>query len=794
MNTKTPVRRTRVARLLVLLAALMVGIGGNAQDVMVTVMQKKPMLPSSLTALIDHPEHYINIMVQNTTNHEVDIYLKLSLTSDYSPNGTPLELHTQDQGTTRPRLILRPHEILRFRGFAEFEDHFSGRLTTNATQGDASKLIRIPEGTYRLCIEACRWQQQVYNDEVIAQQCLTYNVCYSASAPEITSPLMNVLSHDGSVPILEPTRLVNFRWTPVISNCLSNNRINYLFKIVKVMPGMSPDHAIDNAPVVYSHNCKSKTFLQIDTLKTLDFSLEHGTTYAAQVIATVSGNGYLEIANNGKSQIAIFAWGRADYDIGSRNHSLRPDLTGTQEDSIADNDRDEVIASIRKAYLVLPFRDTKSFDSINAKDPSEESKLPPLDSTSLIKRNGNYDLRIMNPNAKQFLVKWMPLRSSNPMSAEYRLSLYEDPGDKADLNGLTPLATKTLYPHTNDFTTSNPEEFNEPSWMELLERGKSYILLLTTDVNFQYHKYYYKTIVHYVDGIEADTEYDTVRHNIGDNLSFSSTLRFDWGIDSTLLDRVLPPQFVTPISMTDVACDDSSYTHFGSAATIKAIQRLDWVRFSWTEPQNLDIDDTASVRYHVRFWELPEGVDIDSCLRLPPRYAIDSLKGTTLPNRWMDSLVSGQNYVARVKMVIADTLKYNRCNGGWSQPLAFQFPDTSAHPDTNVVEGHAIVPVDLATLVPMGIRLKASYDHSHHSTALTWEYENDSPEDYHGVVYRAQGDGTFVNIGTFHRIERSFTDINPPAGAKCTYYIELLFSQGRHSTPSNRASIKTEKK
>ena len=148
------------AKVILTMALMLVTITVSAQDVSVMVTKVKQSLPMSFAELIDQPNRYVNVALQNNTNRPTDVYLKMSLISDYALNGAPMSLLTKENGNTRPRMTLGSYEHRQMNNIMDFSDHFSGRLTTNVTE-NISNIIRIPEGTYQFCIEVYRWQEQV---------------------------------------------------------------------------------------------------------------------------------------------------------------------------------------------------------------------------------------------------------------------------------------------------------------------------------------------------------------------------------------------------------------------------------------------------------------------------------------------------------------------------------------------------------------------------------------------------------------------------------------------------------
>lgn len=704
MDTESLRRKGRKAygrgfiRALVVVAVMLASVPAIAQDVTVLVTKVRPTLPSSLTELIDHPNQTVNIMLQNNTNQQAKVYMKLSLTSDYVYNGQPLELITQEKGNTRPCITLSPGEVRRFNSIMDFSEHFSGRLATTAN-ADFLTLTRIPEGSYSLCFEVYRWMEIVADDgEPMSRECADFTVCYTGSAPELITPIMVVSNNvhapkpprvpkkgkDGFVTVetrdpntVQPSRLINIRWTEVITNCPQTSPIQYTLKIVRVAQGLSPEYAIDHAPVVFSKNCGSNNYCQIDTLRNLEVPFERGATYAMQVEAKQRGaNPTLEIANNGKSQVMTFSWGKATYNVNNGNNNNAPRENTAQESSTESSSKDDILASIRQPYLCFPYRDEDTYNAVRAKFSDEANIVPSEDKSVQVKFKGNYNDHIVSTTLKPFDIKWMPMRGETLTQVEYTVNLYDDLGALSDLDSRTPLATKNFKKTASASgyvdNSNDPMSIGDTTWKRFMQQGKKYMVTVATSFSYRYMDYTINETKHYVNGIEADTEYDTVKVTRSASGSFLSTMKFQWGVDSTLLDRVLPPQFTSPVSRSTANWDDTTWLDF-ETATIEDVWRYDDedLYFTWKPASNLNVKDQDSALYNLYFYEYIKDKTLKEIIATPAKYHKDSIADVRMVHGIIDSLKVDKKYVARVKVVVPDTSGYVMCNHGWSHPIAF---------------------------------------------------------------------------------------------------------------------------
>ncbi len=681
-------QKYNLAKVILTMALMLVTITVSAQDVSVMVTKVKQSLPMSFAELIDQPNRYVNVALQNNTNRPTDVYLKMSLISDYALNGTPMSLLTKENGNTRPRMTLGAYEHRQMNNIMDFSDHFSGRLTTNVTE-NITNIIRIPEGTYQFCIEVYRWQEQVIDDgEPMSRACVQFEVCYSGSAPEILTPITAYTRirekadtksgnrNKGHVKIVYP-RNIDIRWSPVITNCASSAKLSYTLKMVKVMPGQTPDYAIEHSAVVFSKTTTG-TYVQIDTLRNLDVPLERGAVYAVQVVARDKNvNNPIEIANDGKSQVQTFSWGPAKYNVDNSGPSNQSNNTA-QQNTTETSDRDEALASIRQPYFCFPYRDEETYNAVRAKFSDEATIVPAEDKSVQVKFNDNYNDHIVSTAIKPFDIKWMPMRGETLTQVDYTVKLYDDLGAMSDLDSRTPLATKTFKKtasasgHVDN--SNDPMSIGDTTWKRFMQQGKKYIVTVATSFSYRYMDYTINETKHYVNGIEADTEYDTVKVTRSASGSFLSTMKFQWGVDSTLLDRVLPPQFTTPVSRSTANWDDTTWLDF-ETAPIEELYRYDDVDlyFTWKPASNLNAKDKDSARYNLYFYEYASGKTLKEIIAGKAKFHKDSIADIRLVHDIIDSLKNDKNYVARVKLIIPDTTGYVMCNSGWSHPISFRF-------------------------------------------------------------------------------------------------------------------------
>ena len=468
-------------------------------DYEVVITRKTAQLPSYPAAYISNPLQYFAVTVTNNTGAPSEVYLTVAVYyndsrivySENRPSPMPLLLS--------PGLNVIPNPTL--------EDHFSGRMlldmdalnqalpgNSNNPLDQLSSITRLPEGNYRMALYVHPWADETsptdpYTEGSIDEE---FEIIYSATPPEIITPLseqvnwgaaqredsrdrtrsqqkttkreddFSLLTSMGrgssTRNALTPQRKLTFRWTPVITTSAYPYNVEYTLKIVAVLPQQNAQDAIDHNPVVVTTTTKN-TYVIIDTLQDLKYQFEAGSTYAMQVqaVSTTPPSGgiarffeEIEISNEGKSQLVTFSWGRAKYGI-QYNELKAPLDTAILEIHYHDN----IPHFLR--YTKLP-----SLSIPETVDPATFS----LDSLP---------------------IHWTAVTGPNIVDINY---------------------TPHIYPYLGqDECTLCQKPITDKSQMK---PGDLYYLDLETQITYLYHWDSVYATVYYVNGIEADTEADTV--------------------------------------------------------------------------------------------------------------------------------------------------------------------------------------------------------------------------------------------------------------------------------------------
>lgn len=680
----------RIATLLFVL--FMVLTMGLRAQITTIVTPKVQMFPSSGLSYMDDPMRYFNVIMTNTGAESQPIYVNITVSCNFSATGKTFRLETPNNMAPVTPLTLGANENKRltYNDFKMMMAHITGRdvRMQGISWQDASML---PEGTYEICVQPFKWEHAGGVPAPIPAGepgCCTFTICYSGSAPEFTTPIIGqsggnaivINPRVGGTPSrlsdadelsdsrassgyteLTPTKTITFTWTNVISNCIQNSNINYMFKLVEVIPGQTAQDAIKSSKVVYSINAGSRTTCIIDTLKDLQVRLKRGATYAAQVTAVAKDpNMILKLGNDGKSQVIAFTWGKANV----IPRSVKPIV---KKDSSTTDNKSAVLKTIYNPYLIAPVVDDDAADILTQNFPEESGSRP----TNTLKRidDSYYQL---DPK-KEFNIAWMPLRGDSVTHVEYKLNLYEYVG--GDVNYSTsrqPLRTYSMEKSNGSFAISNNDYITMPDeWKSTFESGSKYFLVLEAAAHYKYLRTTTYTTTTTTNGIPS-TVTDRVYMVMSGTEFYYTNEIFQWGIDSSLMENVRLAQLSYPVDMTTALSDYSK----GDLA-IDEVYNDGSLKFKWSRAQNVAAYDT--VTYNLIIAKLPKG-------KIPTQ-----VKDTLLcykdisDNEYMcdeirDSLKLGQQYIAYVETKIKQKDKnakdYIIPNKGYSWRAAFKIVET----------------------------------------------------------------------------------------------------------------------
>lgn len=675
-------------RYLVIFACMLVTMA-QAQ-VTTTISPRVQLFPSSGLSYLEDPTQYFNVIMSNTGPEARPIYVSFRVSCDFSATGGSFFLQSPSNMAPPQPLTLAAGEtkVITMQDFRMLMSHINGRdiQMSGITWQDA---LMLPEGNYQICIQPYYWDHAGSVPapvEAGPAGCCYFTICYSGSAPEFTSPIIgqsggniNVINpmadqSDNNNPnfdagsgsdsrsnsayaVLTPSRQVVFSWQGVISNCITNSNVNYILKVVEVMPQQSAYDAIDNNSTIYTVNTGSRTTCIIDTLNDLNAKFQRGHTYAAMVQAVPKNqNMVLQLGNDGKSQIITFSWGQS-----TTGHPVLPpgSTNGRTLDSTLLDNKAEVLASLRDPYLIMPVVDDDAADVLVGKFPSENSNRP-QNTLSLI--DGMYYR--LNDKEK-FSVSWLPMRGDSLTKVEYRVNLYEYIGGDVSFSTARPPLKTYKVEKTSGFAPTDVAYMNLPEkWDTLLEHGNKYFLVLEAASHYKYRRTtnYTETIIE--NGSTTTNTYSKNTIMEGTEFFYSNEL-FQWGYDSTLLETVQLAQLTYPVDMRGRTSD-----YKAGETEVEEVYKNSSFKFTWSRADN--VLDCDSVTYNLLIFKWKKGV-VPSMMKDTLLSYSNLTDNEYIDDAIKDSLKVGSQYVAvvetHIKQVSADPYIIPNKGRSWAAPF-----------------------------------------------------------------------------------------------------------------------------
>ena len=488
-------------KLIYLIPFLLLGSLLHAQiaDFEVVVTKKTAQLPSYPMAYVDNPLKYFSVTITNNTGMPADVYLSCAMKfnghrivySDTTPTPQPLVLS--------PGLNVMSDQILdahfsRDRMNLDAEGMAAALPTSADLYTQLSAATRLPEGDYQLSLFVHRWVDAATPTppETEGSMDEDFEILYSGTPPELITPLseqvnwganqridsrdrtrkthkttkreddfslLTGMGRNSTRNVLTPQRKLTFRWSPVITTSTRNPQFEYTLKIVAVMPQQNAQDAIEHNPVVVTMTTKN-TYCIIDTLVDMKYQFEQGSSYAVQVQAKYirqNTDGIagafedIEVSNEGKSQVVSFSWGKAKYSIAY----------------------DELRAPLDTAILEVRYQD-------NIQQLLRKTKLPQILSPADIVSPDTFDISFSR-------MGWTPVTGPDITDVKYTARIFEYKGETECTLNQQPVSRKN----------------------QMIE-GRYYYLDVETAIIYHYLWDTTYAVVHYVNGIEADTESETV--------------------------------------------------------------------------------------------------------------------------------------------------------------------------------------------------------------------------------------------------------------------------------------------
>ncbi|MCO5248200.1 MAG: hypothetical protein M9887_04540 [Chitinophagales bacterium] len=294
------------------------------QNVNVNVMVMQPMSPY-LPQLVNEIQQgqlgtngstlkdKIIINLHNLSPEQRQIKLSAKL-ERLSPTYGSISLNPNYQPSNP--ILMAPNQVIRvdramvdaaFGGFSKKELIFDNMDYKSLKQNALN--YKLPEGMYRLCVTAYDFND-LGQTIPMGYGCATFNICYSASAPQFTMPFSSIMMQGRDFETLAPmSNQIQFAWMAPTTTCgFPLGFITYEFEIRELYPGQTINDARNNVYVFRKENIPTNLFI-LDTLLYRNV-LKSGKSYIAKVKANTqyNPNNPLEISNQGYSEIIAFKY------------------------------------------------------------------------------------------------------------------------------------------------------------------------------------------------------------------------------------------------------------------------------------------------------------------------------------------------------------------------------------------------------------------------------------------------------------------------------------------------------
>lgn len=272
-----------------------------------------PMLEQDLTGGAGSFTDRVVGSIQNTGNSPLKVKLYATL-ERISP--APLSIGLSPSYQAEIPIILPPQHVevitqsivyQAFDGFKFSSLVFQG-TSLNELKGHGLN-YKIPEGTYRLCLDAYDFEVMGKSAplSLVGTSCGVFQICYSAAAPSIQLPVNSNMGYEFQ-DYTSYSSLINFSWIPPTTTCgaiLPN--FNYNLEIFELIEGEAINDVLYNPPLFQDGNIHNTTYL-LDTIMYPNI-FKDNHKYVVRVRANIlNPQSFLELQNNGFSEVATFTY------------------------------------------------------------------------------------------------------------------------------------------------------------------------------------------------------------------------------------------------------------------------------------------------------------------------------------------------------------------------------------------------------------------------------------------------------------------------------------------------------
>ena len=670
----------RIIRILVLAVALVSGLTTvSAQTIQALLIPKVSSLPSTVTSYLDDPFRYFNVqfIVSGAGSNGIDVFFDMNFTVNTNPfyvrtrpGSIPMEPIHLSEGIN----IMRTQALSTQIGM--------GRVETNIDYSNPLGIQQLPEGTYEICLDFYEWT--THNPIQVVGPCPSFVICYSGSAPELVSPMAGAQMALNGAMVVTPSRKINFFWTPVISNCASNNtRFKYQLKVVKVLNGQNYHDAIKFNPTVLSTEVRNNNYAVFDTLRDIKVQMERGALYVAQVqaeqIKTSNSAENFIIANDGVSQPMPFFWGYVANNTDPFNFPGAPGGTTVNSKTrtsrtygfVVDEEDGEGEISEGIAGLTLwegGVEEVSELDEIIAEALPDGHTIVLDPKRHYVESDGYYTI----PMADDIEIGFLPMNYKSFKDVSYTIELYDYVDGGVDsITAYEPLFSETIekVPGTDTRGLINR---TLDGWGAELEQGGIYYLQQSSYFTVGYWNYLIADTFFYVNEMLAEHVHDTISREFSENrLVYSDGVYFQWG-DDPEVPTFTTPQWKAPVDRSGDDIYDP--VNHKLPTTVPEVKRAKSFPISWTPVKGVAKGD--EVEYEVNVYELKKGQTMEAAVAMNDPIATRTLNTNVISEKdeeFFKVFSTGKTYLMTLSTVVASESNfYHFENGNESLPIIFK--------------------------------------------------------------------------------------------------------------------------
>ena len=327
-----------------------------AQQVLVNITRKQNPLPPQIAVYYENPGRFFNVSITNNdTEMPVPVRLEVALVGpieggvDVWPASCSSFLNLNCHRSLPASFIVQPRQT-RFITSMELNQHMKSYPSGSVSVGGAiATAMQAPpagrpfglldEGHYGMRIIAKTNYDGDAGDVIGESECF-FDICYSASAPQITFPVAQGFDFTSDFEVVNfPTDYAHFEWSAPTFNIPSlatMRQFSYDFVLYEMLANQSPEEAISSGRIAFQQKGLMTPFCNIPQPVVENLKRSATQHYVAQVtgkpvISDVNNPDYSLLENQGRSNYMVLKLSKDGGSGGTENDLTIDDDASTDE-------------------------------------------------------------------------------------------------------------------------------------------------------------------------------------------------------------------------------------------------------------------------------------------------------------------------------------------------------------------------------------------------------------------------------------------------------------------------------